>query len=195
MIVKLPKTMIFAIALMSMATTASANWALNNAESSIDYISIKKSKVAELNTFKTLSGRIDSNGQAQVDIDLSSVETNVDIRNERMKSILFKVATFAKANISTKVDTAKLNNMKVGESFVSKEKMTISMHGQKVDVDVEMRTTKLAGNKILASTVKPLIINAADFAYVEGIEKLREIAKLPSISLAVPVTVSLVFAK
>jgi hypothetical protein len=41
--------------------------------------------------------------------------------------------------------------------------------------------------------LQPLIINAGGFALVEGVERLREVAGLHSISTAVPVTASLVF--
>jgi hypothetical protein len=40
---------------------------------------------------------------------------------------------------------------------------------------------------------KPVVVNAPEFKLAEGVEALREIAGLPSISLAVPVSFVLAF--
>jgi hypothetical protein len=54
--------------------------------------------------------------------------------------------------------------------------------------------TKQADDSLRATTVTPVIINAAAFGYVDGIAKLQELAGLPSIATAVPVTFSIVFS-
>jgi hypothetical protein len=48
--------------------------------------------------------------------------------------------------------------------------------------------TKLANGSLLVNSVKPVIIKAVDFNLVKGIEKLRQLAGLPSISTTVPVS-------
>ena len=45
----------------------------------------------------------------------------------------------------------------------------------------------------MQSTAQPVLLRAADFDLVAGLEKLRGIAGLDSISTAVPVTVRLVW--
>ncbi|WP_308873603.1 hypothetical protein [Thiothrix subterranea] len=45
------------------------------------------------------------------------------------------------------------------------------------------------------TTVAPIVLNAADFDLAAGVTALREIAELPSISNAVPVTFFLNFVK
>lgn len=49
------------------------------------------------------------------------------------------------------------------------------------------------GKELVVSSVKPIIIKAADYGMEEGVKKLQELTKLPSIATAVPVTFSLVF--
>ena len=44
-------------------------------------------------------------------------------------------------------------------------------------------------------TLAPIIVKADAFALVDGIESLREIAGLPSISRSVPVSFSLLFSQ
>ena len=48
-------------------------------------------------------------------------------------------------------------------------------------------------NGVVASTSKPIIVTAASHGLVDGVEALREIAGLPSISRSVPVTFNVVF--
>lgn len=173
--------------------SASAEWVLNNAESTLNVISIKKLKVGEVHSFKKLQGSLDNKGNVTLMVSLASVETNIPIRNDRMQQFLFEVPKFSEATVSTKIDIEKIIKMKVGESLIQTLPLELSIHGSKKVVDAEMRITSLVGNKLLVSTIKPMIINASDYALVKGIEKLTELAKLPSISTAVPVTANFIF--
>jgi len=51
------------------------------------------------------------------------------------------------------------------------------------------------GDKLLAASTTPIIINAADFKMEEGVAKLQALAKLPSVATAVPVSFILSFTK
>ncbi len=175
------------------ATAASAQWRLNAEASSIDFVTIKKSKVAELNTFGVLEGEIGEDGKASISIELASVETRIPIRNERMQKLLFEVDRFPLAVITATVDTDRLHGMAPGDSFVTSSRLTLSLHGETQPLDADLRVVKLADERLLITTVRPVIVNADAFSLGAGVEKLREVAKLPSISTAVPVTVDLVF--
>ncbi len=181
--------------LISVSYSASAEWVLNNAESTLNFISIKKLTVGEVHTFKSLEGSLNDNGDVTVDVSLSSVDTKISIRDDRMKKVLFEVAKFSKATVSTKVDIKRINSLKAGESFLQNLPLELSIHGQQNKVDAELRITALAGNKILATTVKPIIIKMGDYKLEKGIELLKALAKLSSISMVAPVTVSFIFEK
>lgn len=187
------KTFIFMLVALLLSSNAYAQWELVNNESSVNYISIKKSKVAEVNSFKQLKGSIDRNGKLSVDIDLGSVETNIPVRNERMKSMLFDIASFPAATVSATLNSGALTKMQVGETYQRSVDFNLSLHGVAKDMVAKVRVVKLAKNRILAMTAIPIIVNADHYGLVAGVEKLREVAKLPSISTAVPVTFSLVF--
>jgi len=187
------KIYLFIFASIILSSNAVAQWELVNDESILNYISIKKSKVGEVNGFKTLGGSIESDGNVSVEIDLASVETNIPIRNERMKNMLFEVASFAKANISGVLDLKALSEINVGETYMDSIIVTLSLHGVSNEVVADVRVVKLSKNRILAASVKPIIVNADQYKLLEGVGKLREVANLPSISTAVPVTFSFVF--
>ena len=174
---------------------AQADWQLKGSNSSVNFVSIKKSAIAEVHLFKQLSGSINNNGKVNVSIDLASVDTNIAIRNERMKSLLFDVNKFSTANILAKVDGGKLKAMKSGDFYQEDFDIVLSLHGIDRKITTAINVVKLADGSIRVSSVRPIIIAAQDFGLREGVEALRVVANLPVISTAVPVTFNLVFTE
>lgn len=177
-----------ALSFALLSGTAMADWVLDNTQSALYFVSIKSDHMAEIHTFKTLSGVITKAGQGSLNIDLASVSTNIDIRDQRMREQLFDTQKFATASVS--VDLSK-TGVKPGIQTVN---VTLDLHGVKKEIPATVTLTEV-GNTVQVSTVAPIVLNAADFDLAAGITALREIAELPSISNAVPVTFFLSFVK
>ena len=178
---------------LAYAVLAHADYQLDVTSSSLHFISIKKDKIAETHTFKKITGGISANGSANIAIDLNSVETHIDIRNERMKTMLFETAMFPTAVVSTSVDAVQLEGLQVGEMIGVPVELSIDLHGKIKKTAATLSVVKLTSGNILVTTTKPILLNAFDFGLVSGIQALMEVAKLPSIATAVPVSFSLVF--
>lgn len=189
------KQTLCAIALTSTVFTVSADWTLSNADSSLDFISIKNQSFGEVHTFKELAGSLKDNGEVTVGVSLSSVDTKIPTRDERMKKVLFETVAFPKATVSTKVNMTQVNGLKTGESLLQNLELKLSLHGSEQEVEADMRITALTDDKLLVSTVKPIVINTKDFKLDKGIDMLRELAKLSSISTSSPVTANFIFEK
>ncbi|MEW6999002.1 YceI family protein [Colwelliaceae bacterium BS250] len=174
---------------------AIASWQLDNNDSMISFISTKKTNISEVHHFKELKGSIRADGEATVTIDLASVNTGIAIRDERMQSLLFQTELFASAEFSATLSNKFLDELVVGESTELMLMGRLSLHGQAQSLQVPTYVTKLSDKKLLVVSIKPVILNVADFALVEGVLKLQEIAKLPSISTAVPVNFVLTFTR
>jgi len=181
------------ISLCLFAFSAKAEYQLDNEASSLNFISIKKDKIAEVHFFKQMSGSIDAEGVAKISIDLTSVETNIAIRNERMNTLLFETVNFSAASVSAELDVAVLQSMEMGSSIVLPVELRLDLHGSSKVISAQLRVTGLEGGALLVSTQTPILLNAFDFGLNAGVEKLMEVAKLPSISTAVPVTFNLMF--
>ena len=175
------------------AAAAHADWALESEASNIQFITTKNNAVAEVHSFKQLSGTIDKSGVAMVEIALDSVDTLIPIRDERMREHLFQTVEFPTAIIGTKVDLATLEGLATGSEQLVETTLGVSLHGAQAKLPTKLRVTALGDGRYLVSTAQPLLLRASDFDLVAGIEKLREIAGLDSISTAVPVTVHLVW--
>ena len=173
---------------------AGANdWIVVPEQSQLNFISVKKSNVAEVHQFKSVSGQWDLKGELIVDIDLATVETGIEIRNQRMRELLFDVSQFSKATLKSFIDVQVIDELTISETVSLIVTAQLSLHGQIRPVELTVRVTKLSSDKILVISDKPTILNVADFDLIAGVEQLREVAKLPSISHAVPVSFYLTF--
>lgn len=181
------------ISLLFLSLAAHADYQLDAANSSVYFVSIKKDKIGEVHSFGQLRGHINSAGTAEVKIELASVNTNIQIRDERMKTLLFETDVFPAAVASAKIGAIQLASMAEGEVMVKVLELMLELHGKSKAFQAEVQIIGLNNERLLVNTTKPIMLNASDFGLTEGVKKLMEVAKLPSIALAVPVSFSLVF--
>ena len=186
------KKVAFLTSIALLAGSAQAQWSLDNSASTLSFVTVKADHVGEVHTFDQLSGSIDDRGNVEIMVELASVNTLIDIRNERMQSMLFETNLFPRAMITGDVDLASFTEMSPGASITAQLEFELDIHGVSNSYNAELIVTRLA-NGVVASTSKPIIVTAASHGLVDGVEALREIAGLPSISRSVPVTFNVVF--
>jgi polyisoprenoid-binding protein YceI len=184
-----------ALTLAMAATGAMADWTLDPAESSLHYVTSKAAAVSEVNSFSGLSGSISDEGEASLHIALATVDTAIDVRNERMREILFKVAEYPEAVITLQVDEQALESMAPGTTMTGIYNANVSLHGISQVIPADLRVLKIDGHNIQVTLAKPLIIGAASFGLAEGVEELRNIAGLPSINPNVVLHFTLVYTR
>ena len=176
------------------SASAAAQWTLDNEASTLSFVSIKADHVAEAHTFDQLAGTVSRNGAVNVEIQLASVNTMIPIRNERMQAMLFETNMFPTATVSTEVDIGSLSGMAAGSQSQQSVQFTLSMHGMEQTYTADVMITRLADG-LQATTLKPIVVTAEQLGLVSGVDALREVAGLPSISRAVPVTFTLTFSE
>ena len=172
---------------------ALAQWELDSEHSAINFISVKNSAIAETHSFGGLVGYIGKTGNIQLNIDLASVETLIPIRNERMRELLFETADFPSATVSAEIDPAVLEEVAKGGTVSTEVPVRLNLHGVEEALSVPVTVFSDGGSLSVVSS-RPVVINAADFGLASGVEALREVAGLNSISTAVPVTLNLRFS-
>ena len=170
-------------------------WALDPAGSRLSYVSIKAGEVAEANRFDKLSGTVAADGTATLDIDLASVNTGVDIRNERMREIFFGVAENPKATVTAKLDPAAFAALAVGQSIARPLQATVALKGVEQAVETEVLVTRVSADRVTVVPTAPIIISTDMFELTDELGELRALAQLPSITPAVPVTFTLSFKR
>lgn len=166
-------------------------WTLDGAVSHLAYGSIKKDKIGEVNSFSGLSGTVDEAGKANITIDLTTIETNIDIRNERMLEHVFKGV--GEAQLSAQLDMDEVKGLAVGEMAVVDVEGALSLLGVSTELDLEMVVVRLAEDKVMAMSNDMVFVGTEELGVTAGIDKLMELAKLPGITRTSPVTLRLVF--
>ena len=194
----------FAASLLALTACAQATteptpldgaWTVDSAASHLAYVTVKSGEIAETNEFTGLSGSVAADGAAVIEVDLASVSTGVDIRDERMRDIFFDVATNPSATVTAQLDPAQFANLAIGETAVRPISAQLSLAGVERTIETELAVTRAAENRVLAVTTDPVIIYADAYGLSDGLAQLQELAGLPSITPATPVTFSIAFQR
>ena len=174
---------------------AGTDWTLVGEESRIAFVSVKAAEVAETHSFTGLTGSITTEGAATLAIDLNSVNTRIDIRDERMRELFFETSVFPTASLAAAVDLSSLSQLEIAEREPATIDFELNLHGVVADFTAEVFVTRIGLNRVLVETAQPVLLHTEDFDLGPGLRQLTEIASLPSISPAVPVTASLLFQR
>ncbi|MBO9406877.1 YceI family protein [Shimia sp. R9_1] len=169
-------------------------WKTVDDESLIAFGSIKKNTVGEVHTFDGLSGSVNEKGAVSLAIELSSVETNIDIRNERMIEHVFKAAD-AVAELKGEIDFDEVHDLEIGATTVVDFEGTLGLAGVSADVEAELFVARLSEDRVLVTTSDMIMLSTADLGIDAGVDKLMELASLPGITRVTPVSVRMVFEK
>lgn len=180
--------------LFALATPSFADWTVNSEQSSIHFSSVKKNTIGEVHHFQELSGSLDDAGAFKVEIALASVNTGVEIRDTRMKEQLFQTSQFPKATISATLPKTLMSSLKKGATFNETVSFTLDLHGKKVELSTQVAIA-VTKKEIIVSSIAPIMLDAAKFDLVPGIETLKQLASLDAIATAVPVTLHLVLTR
>ena len=173
-----------------LSTLALADWQVGPG-SQVQFVSIKNNTVGEVSHFETLAGTLTDAGEVEVRVALDSVETNIGIRNERMKKMLFEVGLYPEAVITAQLDTEAVAAMSDGG--VTSVALNIDLHGQTVTKDA-LLSVAVTDQVVTVTTTQPILLTASEFGLEGGVAALQKVAGLNAISRVVPVTVALKLA-
>ena len=181
--------LVILLSALGVMAPAQADWTLSDS-SRIGFVSIKNNSIGENNAFERVSGSISASGQVSVSVDLSSVETGVGIRNERLQKMLFEVASFPTASIDASLTDSQIEALEAGGAQTESVGVSISLHGKTVNKTANL-SVSASGGDVRVTTTQPIVITAQEFGLEAGVAALQQIAGLNAISRSIPVTVDL----
>lgn len=185
------KALTLALSLI-ISSAALADWTLDNENSVVNFTSTKNISKSEINQFDLISGSISDSAKVNISIDLSSANTHVEIRDQRIKKHLFNSSKLTDATITTQLDKGLLRSL-ASSSKTTKINAALTLNGITKTIVVDVQATQLPSGAIAVKSLKPIQIDAVDYLLNTGIDTLKDIAKLSSISYIVPVTFDLTF--
>lgn len=177
---------------LAVSNISIADWSLQQ-PSSINFLTSKNTNTTEIQSFKTFNGKINESGYATLDIDLASVDTRIEIRDQRMQEHLFETAKFSQASFTTEIPATVLAQVSAGTQTRFQLQGKISLHGEQAEGQCQVMISPNKDGTITVTTITPMLIDAESFGLVAGINKLQKMAGLKSISHTVPLTFSLTF--
>jgi OmpA-OmpF porin, OOP family len=172
---------------------AQQQWVLNGSASHFYMQTSKAESVTEIHQFTGLTGTIDGAGNADVKIDLTSVSSGVDVRDVRMRFLLFETYKFPNAEVTAKIDMSKLQDLRSQIRDTYPLHFTVAMHGMSKDFDAQVYVTRLSDQSVSVATAKPIVVKTDDFGLTAGLAKLSEAVNGTPIVSAASFTFDLVF--
>jgi polyisoprenoid-binding protein YceI len=189
------RRLVLTVCLLAACGMARADWELDTTSSNINFVSVKNDSVGEVHSFGSLVGFVGAQGNAQLTINLESVQTLIEIRDQRMRELLFETVKFPVATVTAQLDSSVLALAAEGGIVTTELPVTLSLHGKEKTLDVALVIVGAGGDRVVVFSAAPIVINAADFDLTAGVAALQQVAGLKAISTAVPVTLQLQFVK
>ncbi|ASP39379.1 hypothetical protein CHH28_12165 [Bacterioplanes sanyensis] len=169
--------------------SALAQWQLTE-PTEVSFVSYKNVHLAEHHRFDRILGSVSSEGNAEVRIDLSSIDSRIPIRDERMRDLLFNVKEFGQAVIRAQLPESVLT-AKQPQRFELEGHL--ALHGSQENFRVAVLVTPASNGQVVVSSLYPVMVHADSFALSKGLRELTDIAKLDVIAEVVPVHFTLTF--
>lgn len=175
--------------------TAPGRWMLDNSQSYLGFLSTKNLHNVEAHSFGELSGVVTEDGIASLTIRMESVETGIDIRNQRMRTLMFDVNSFPETTVALELGDhlSQVLGLSAGDALRLDVPALVEINGEARELNVNLQVERLSQQTFVVSSAQPVLITADQFGLQSGVEALREVAGLTSISLAVPVDFALFF--
>jgi polyisoprenoid-binding protein YceI len=177
--------------------TASTGWAIDGAQSSLNFVTTKAGQagvggIGEVQSFKRFTGGLDAAGQIKLVIDLASVDTGVEIRDERMRTMLWNIKATPQATFSATLSAENLSKLSADSASDIDVAGQLELAGQTKPVNAKLRAMRMSGGKIMVTTRAPIIVNSNDYGLKAGVEAMREVMNLNFLASTAPVSFSLV---
>lgn len=186
---------VFALPSLAHAVGVAGDWSVDDDASALYYVSTKKGHVAESHVVEGVSGSLGADGTLVVELDMASVDSGIEVRDTRMRDMLFKVTDFPKAVFTAEIDFSEFEELEVGETMESYVDGELELVGVSTPLDFAVMVTRAGEDRVMVVSQGPIILDASDLELAGGVDELMKVAKLPSISYAVPVSLSVAFAR
>jgi outer membrane protein OmpA-like peptidoglycan-associated protein len=171
----------------------SQEWLLNSGASRFHMQTLKANSIFEVHQFTGLDGTIRENGDANVKIDLTSVLSGVDVRDVRMRFLLFETYKFPTADVTAKLDMGALQALRTTTRVTYPLKFKLDLHGFSQEIETLVTVTRLSDKSVTVATTKPIVVTADAFGFGAGIAKLSEAVGGTSIATGATFTFDLLF--
>jgi outer membrane protein OmpA-like peptidoglycan-associated protein/polyisoprenoid-binding protein YceI len=166
--------LVIAVTAGCLGSAHAQEWLLNSGASRFQMQTVKANSIFEVHQFTGLDGSITDGGDATVKIDLTSVASGIDVRDVRMRFLLFETYKFPTADVTAKLDMASLQALRTTTRITYPLRFKLALHGFSQEIETPVTVTRLSDKSVSVATSKPIVITADSFGFGPGIAKLSE---------------------
>jgi polyisoprenoid-binding protein YceI len=179
------------------APASAVAWQVDNPKSTLHFVTTKAGQpgvggIGEVQRFGQFAGGMSSGGDINFTVTLASVATGVDIRDERLRTMLFNVKDMPLAAFTARIDPAALRDLGPGAVKDIDVAGQLTMAGQSKPLAAKLRVMRLGASQLSVATRLPIMVDAAQFGLASGVEAMREVMGLSFLATSAPVSVQLV---
>jgi OmpA-OmpF porin, OOP family len=185
--------MLLAFVAAGLANVQAQEWRLDSGASHFYMQTAKANSIVEVHQFTGLQGLVRPDGDAKVTIDLTSVSSGIDVRDVRMRFLLFETYKYPNAEVTARLDMDRLREVLTTTRMMYPLTFTLALHGMTKQYETLVYVTRLSDTSVSVSTVKPIVVNTDDFDLTGGLNKLSEAINGTPIVSAASFTFDLVF--
>ncbi len=153
-------------------------WTLVPESSKLQFQSIKNMSKVETSSFATFSGHINADGSAAIAVHLDSVDTKVDLRNVRMRFLLFETFFHPDAFVTLSVNPVDIAGLATARRQTFPVTFELDLHGVKQLMQTEVVATLITDDLVLVATTAPILVAFDQFNLLEGMQKLQDAANV-----------------
>jgi polyisoprenoid-binding protein YceI len=170
-------------------------YGVDASRSSISFVTTKAGAagvggVSEAMRFSRYTGGMDASGKVTLAIDLASVDSGFEIRDERMRTMLWNVKATPQAVFTAQLPAEALSKVGAGSQNIEVTGQ-LQLAGQSKPITASLNVTNAGDGQILVSTRQPIVINSNDYGLRAGVEALREVMGLNFLASSAPVSLNL----
>jgi polyisoprenoid-binding protein YceI len=183
------RIMMGAAVMLGCTGLAQADWAtLDSANSTVSYVSIKLNEISEVHSFNAVSGSISDSEKVSIQIEAASINSGIEIRDDRMREFLFAVTDYPEITISANIDINAIPSGVTRMQFPA----IVTIKNIELPITVDAFVS-LGPSAVTVSSATPVIVSTGQAGLSEGVAQLSELAGGIVIGSSVPVSFFLSF--
>ena len=169
------------------------SWSLIAENSQISQFAVKAEDVGEVFTIGLQSGSVSDTGKVTIKFAPNEIETGIPIRNSRMGKYLFETEKWPIATVTAQLETTVIEKIANGTRQILPVEITVDLHGVSATYESFFIASSTHEGQVIINSATPISVHAADFGLSAGLDKLKELAGLSSITPVIAVSFNLVF--
>ncbi|MDE1460902.1 YceI family protein [Spartinivicinus poritis] len=175
----------------STALPVQAAWQVQSEHSKVNFVTEKiftnGKSVKETQLISGVSGQVNDQKQAEIKIDLATIDTKIPIRNDRIKQWVLDTTNYRYATVKADLSGIDEQKLTVGAAKQMEVDGQLTIRETTLPIKLFVKVTKNAAADYLVESYQDTSININQYGGEAGVQQMTKVMGLKSITSVVPV--------